>query len=376
MLRYYFSSFCSRSHRRGATGAGRGCAARMLIAGLCAATFVAVIGPSAVLASSWSAPRSIGLAGGGAVSCPSESFCAAVDSNGNAKTYNGHSWSTLTLLATNGHGLAAVSCSSPSFCVAVGGGMLAFTYNGHSWSTPYTIALPAEDTFLGSLGDGLLSVSCASASFCVAADGLGNAFAYNGQTWNLSLLSYTGVTSGNAVSCSSSSFCTLINGANNGVSSENYDGISWTNHPYISVGYSHNGASEISCVSAPFCAVVGDDGSASVYNGSSWVPTGVSNSMFNSVSCATTSFCVAVDQAGNAYTYNGTSWSAPARIDSSSEPISVSCASASFCVVVAEALSGHYSDYAVTYSTATPPRTHHAKRPRCRRTRKRRCTHK
>jgi hypothetical protein len=334
-----------------------------LVAAFCVAAFIATLGPSAALASSWSAPRNIGMGSLAAVSCPSESFCVAV-SGAEAKTYNGRSWSAVTFIDTAGDGVSAVSCSSPSFCIAVGGGMNAFAYNGHSWSMLASIAYTNLIPF--GMSDGLESVSCVSASFCVATDGWGNAFVYNGESWSVSRISYSGITSGSAVSCSSSSFCTLITnyeGGNDGVFSANYDGISWTNAPYINVGYSHSGASTVSCVSPSFCAAVGDGGT-SIYSGSSWTPTPITNSQFNSVSCATASFCVAVDSAGNAYTYNGTSWSAAARIDSSSEPISISCSSASFCVVVAEALSGHYSDYAVTYSTAMSSPTHHTKRKR------------
>jgi hypothetical protein len=73
---------------------------------------------------SWSAPVHIGPAVDG-VSCPSATFCVAVDKNGDALTYNGTSWSAPTKI---GGGLTSVSCSSATFCVAVGYGDIALTY--------------------------------------------------------------------------------------------------------------------------------------------------------------------------------------------------------------------------------------------------------
>ena len=56
-----------------------------------------------------------------AVSCPSSSFCVAVDSNANALTFNGCKWSQSSSIDAKGGGLNAVSCPSSSFCVAVDG---------------------------------------------------------------------------------------------------------------------------------------------------------------------------------------------------------------------------------------------------------------
>jgi hypothetical protein len=57
------------------------------------------------------------------VSCPSASFCMAVDTNGYALRWNGVSWSQPTWSAPrqvdqNGGGLTAVSCRPGGYCVA------------------------------------------------------------------------------------------------------------------------------------------------------------------------------------------------------------------------------------------------------------------
>jgi hypothetical protein len=111
------------------------------------------------------------------VSCPSASFCALVDGNGNATTYDGSAWSAPTQIDSSI--LTSVSCASASFCVAVDENGGALTFNGSSWSGPVTI----------SSGDRLTSVSCPSASFCAAVDDGGNALIYpaSAQRYTLSV---------------------------------------------------------------------------------------------------------------------------------------------------------------------------------------------
>ena len=52
------------------------------------------------------------------VSCPTPTFCRAVDSIGRVFGFNGTTWSKGTLI-DNGHALSSVSCPSVSYCVAV-----------------------------------------------------------------------------------------------------------------------------------------------------------------------------------------------------------------------------------------------------------------
>ena len=88
----------------------------------------------------------------------------AVDSFGNALTFNGSSWSAPASI--DPAELFSVSCPSVSFCAAVGENA-AVTYNGSSWSSPVDID-----------PNTLISVSCASSSFCAATDFKGNAVTY------------------------------------------------------------------------------------------------------------------------------------------------------------------------------------------------------
>ncbi len=53
-----------------------------------------------------------------AVSCPTTTFCRAVDSIGRVFAYNGTTWSSGTLI-DNGHALTSISCPTVSYCIAV-----------------------------------------------------------------------------------------------------------------------------------------------------------------------------------------------------------------------------------------------------------------
>jgi hypothetical protein len=104
-------------------------------------------GPQAGAAATWSSPSKIdpGRNTLQSVSCPSASFCTAVDQQGEAFTYNGHLWSSPSGIGGS-YALQSVSCPSASFCAAVdqqgpaeGQQGEAFTYNGTSWSPPSVI---------------------------------------------------------------------------------------------------------------------------------------------------------------------------------------------------------------------------------------------
>jgi hypothetical protein len=52
------------------------------------------------------------------VSCPTPSFCRAVDSIGRVFAWNGATWDSGTLI-DNGRALTSVSCPTTTYCVAV-----------------------------------------------------------------------------------------------------------------------------------------------------------------------------------------------------------------------------------------------------------------
>ena len=72
------------------------------------------------------------------VSCPTASFCAAVDTIGHALTYDGSTWSSPDEI-DNGRSPSSVSCPTPSFCATLDYSGHVLTYHGSSWSTPDSI---------------------------------------------------------------------------------------------------------------------------------------------------------------------------------------------------------------------------------------------
>jgi hypothetical protein len=198
------------------------------------------------------------------VSCPSPRFCAAIDNGSSAFTFNGTSWSHATAIDPGGR-LSTVSCPTASFCAAVDYGPNVVTFNGASWSKPSAI----------DPGSYLQAVSCASASFCVAIDRRGKAFTFNGSRWSAPV------------------------SANPNGLSMGEGGISWP---------------VVSCPATDFCAAVdGGGGSVVIFDGSTWsTPVSVDSKaagsvhgpvliFLMSVSCASAKFCVAGDSVGNAF---------------------------------------------------------------------------
>ena len=88
-------------------------------------------------------------------------------------TWNGQGFSAPTsisteqpLAGTNTSGLTGVSCPTPSFCRAVDSVGRVFAFNGTVWSSGTLI----------DAGHALTAISCATITYCVAVDRAGNAF--------------------------------------------------------------------------------------------------------------------------------------------------------------------------------------------------------
>lgn len=118
------------------------------------------------------------------VSCAGQNFCAAVDDNGNALTWNGRRWSAPVLLDPIAGVFRSVSCASARFCAAVDGNGYAFEWDGHGWTgtTQFSVTSPVDPS-----PGGLESVSCppaAGGQYCVALDAVGNKVVWNGQSWS------------------------------------------------------------------------------------------------------------------------------------------------------------------------------------------------
>ncbi len=291
---------------------------------------IGLVPSTALGASGWSSPANIDSTGLVSVSCPTASFCAAVDNSGYALTYDGTKWSAPADVDL-ANSLVSVSCPSASFCLAVDAVGNALTYNGSTWSAPASTGAVNM----------LTSVSCASASFCAAvtAGGSGtgaSALTYNGSAWSAPAYFNYQVDAFGSVSCPSASFCVAVGtnySGSSGLAAWIYNGSSWS---AMTVSDPGTDSAYVSCPSASFCAAVDSAGNALTYSGGSWsAPTNINGpNSLGSVSCPSALVCVTVADE-NVLAYDGSSWSAPAPIDTTGHPLnSVSCPSTAFCAAV------------------------------------------
>lgn len=278
----------------------------------------------AAVASGWSGPTDIDSNALTSVSCPTVSFCMAVDDDGNAVEYDGASWSSLSNIDINA--LSSVSCTSSSFCVAVDNQGNALTFDGSSWSVPDDI-----DGY-----QNIINVSCVSSSFCEAVDLSGDTLSYDGTSWSRSSSDLGGEHTVLALSCVSESFCMAIGQYDN---SYTFNGTSWSSAIGDDLGNTSYKPVTFSCVSTTFCMAGNDDvgGGNDIteeFNGTSWQEV-TEGTEVASISCASPGLCVGVGQ-DVFEDWSGASWSASQVIDTDDEgdEFEVSCASINFCVAI------------------------------------------
>ena len=220
------------------------------------------------------------------VTCTSSSACTASTESGAVLTYNGATWTIHPPAA--GKSFASLpgtlSCPTSGFCADVTASALS-TWNGTSWTT----------VTLGSVD--FNSVSCASATSCVAVNYNGQAATWNGVTWS-TLRSIDPIAFAPLVSVScpiSSSTCTALDSSGHTV---RFNGATWTT-PVLALEIGGRLLS-VSCPTSTFCAAVDSQGGFVTWNGASWSkPTTIDQKrLFASVSCASPTFCIAFDAVG------------------------------------------------------------------------------
>jgi hypothetical protein len=303
------------------------------------------------------------------MSCTSAAFCEAVGTSA-AYNWNGSQWTAQTLPSSmSSAAITGVSCVSAKRCEMVGEGNvngddvgLAAAWNGSAWSSQST-PNPAKATWVN-----LNAVSCTSATSCEAAgdsevevtanDPRALAETWNGSSWALQTAAAPAGATNNTlsdVSCVSASFCAAVgthfNDAGNQVNlAEIWNGTSWLIKAAPDLT-SEDGAADselysVSCVSASFCQAVGTGpagADAALWNGSSWTTQAIVGGADvdpQEVSCATADFCMLVNGFGGVATWNGSSWSAGTSVTGFSYVGSVSCLSATFCEIVGEGPAG------------------------------------
>jgi hypothetical protein len=284
------------------------------------------------------------------VSCPTTSFCAAVDSKGSVALLHNGTWSSpqsIDATATSDFNdtMGTVSCASASFCVAGDNLDEVYTYDGSSWSSAHQLNAAVTEATVG------FAVSCPTTSFCLAVDGDFNWYTYNGSTWSAAQVIDSSTLEGiviGEVSCASATFCEAAFGRQ----TVTFNGSTWSAPLSIPAGAEGSSSSTpsieaLSCASSTLCAGVGttsnNQGYLDTFNGTAWATpqidkTGLGPQAFVSVSCPTTSFCMAPGLDGW-LVYNGSSWGTPQTFSDPGGPVgegplyanSVSCTSAKFC---------------------------------------------
>jgi hypothetical protein len=271
------------------------------------------------------------------VSCPTTTWCQAVDGHGNVITYSNGTWSAPQVVDPGsiadvdlGAGeFDGISCPTTTWCMAVSYLDGYTIYSGGSWG-------PMLQTPLG-IGHGLHAVSCSSSTFCGAeVDNSGDlAFFLGGTSWSEpSTNNGIGIGQGSTPISCVGTFCMYVNNYGGSQTSNNATGLS----PAINIpGQTNSLSSSVSCTASTFCVATNTGSySAAEWNGSNWSqsPTFASSANINlgvnAISCVAMS-CAAVDDSNVYSSTGGLSWSGPTPFDATGEVTVLSCASATFC---------------------------------------------
>ncbi len=286
-------------------------------------------------------------AGISSVSCPTTTFCAAVDGSDHVMLFNGRHWSKPARHDSDPVGYTSVSCASSQFCVAADSAGFIDTFNGSHWSLSLLDGEATDDA-------DEMSVSCPTTSFCAAVDTDGSEWIRTHGTW-------TGGPSANALYslwCASPTFC--VAGSNNG------QGVTWNGSSWSSLVTIDSRSSQqiltVSCPSRSFCVAGGAD--LTVWNGHKWLASRpVSPSDIESVACSSRMFCLAGDNSiGDVFRWNGSGWRLSIAFHDGETVTSIACPSATFCEAVGSSRKVHAYALApslVTSTLARATRGHH-----------------
>jgi hypothetical protein len=278
------------------------------------------------------------------VSCPTVSFCVAVDAQGYALVSTtpavSSSWQSAYL--PSGPPLNSVSCPTTTFCVAVDSNGNAFV------STDPGGDSTASWTEYGAGGTALDSVSCPSTSICAAASPADGVLisTNGGSTW--SLVAGTAITP-DGVSCPSTSLCVAVGNNTQALTLTNLTmgaGAIVTGPDGTADSNGGDQFAAVTCANPSLCVGVDQEGYAAISadpSAASWSAatlTGSSSTALNAVSCPLTSMCVAVDASGAAtFTTDPTDgasagWTSDETGFDGYSLLGVSCPQSGFCVAV------------------------------------------
>ncbi len=275
------------------------------------------------------------------ISCPSTTFCVAVDAGGRVMhstdpLAGSTSWSKPARIDTSTQpgggyaGLAAISCPTTKLCIAVdnsANGQVAYSTDPAGPASAWSVASVGSNVSLS-------SVACASTTLCV----IGGSERYYSvdPTGGASAWKPAGTLSGNvaviaALTCNTAKLC-------------------------IGVGYGDAGTGLASGSSTPSTG-------ASAWTGSQigTDPPAVGAQLVDGIACPERNFCVAVDGASNAYTSTTPvrgNWSAARRLKKASQAtLSQIACNSTVCVEVDNRGTVTYGAVKVASTTTTTKTT-------------------
>jgi len=271
----------------------------------------------------WSAPQAIDPKGDlERISCPTDTFCVAVDHGGAVVTYDGNKWSSPTQV---GGSYPDVSCVSNRFCMLTSSSGEVFRFDGATW-TPAKVFRPGAYSV----------VSCATVTSCAAVDvQSGIPATFDGSTWTAGS---TSISEGPfvAVSCPASGSCAAVEGFGGTDQILTLTGGTWSGVA-IPGDSGREAFKDLSCPSPNFCMVVNEAGSKyATFDGTAWTPWNKvdDTNSFHAITCTAATSCAGLDNSGRVATFDGSAWSAAEVIDPAGHKADISCATSKFCVAV------------------------------------------
>jgi len=249
------------------------------------------------------------------LTCTLGPTCVIVDGSGHVSTGNGTDWSTPTALRpgvgstpvpSGGAGTvatASVACPTPTFCAMVDSAGQADTMQGSTWAAVQTLGSPSPPP----TGDGRVGISCPTASFCRAVVGTA-VVDWNGTSWSVEPVPWTTAlapgASDTAIACPSTTLCAIVSGS---LLSYRHGNGPWSPVEPIDP---HGGLDAISCPTTSFCMAADAGGSVTTWTGGSWsAPRAVLPEATDypgigtSLSCTRGRFCMLMNADGDFSTY-------------------------------------------------------------------------
>lgn len=230
---------------------------------------------------------------------------------------------------TSGFIIERVSCPTTTFCAAIdrGGNVMVSTNPG---AGQWTIPLP--------IGGGLVDIDCPAANRCVVIDNVGDVITSTNPTGGAGAWTKAAVGAGEltSLSCPTTTFCAAVGGGGQVVTSTNPTGgaVAWTKAQTTAA----ERLSSVTCASPTFCATLADRQNA-IYTStnpaggpSAWTRRVVGTDKLTTLACPAADLCVAGGYDGALLSATAPAAGVWTKVTKGYQVIwDLDCASATFC---------------------------------------------